>query len=187
MSNYENKINGALEYLKKPSLLTPQGQKPIVFFVYDPKDALVVRKTYQAYIRNKAEYVGFKPVFVSFGKMLNDFISSNTEMIDIWRMLEASDENKLFRSIRQYVETEKIFEKEFLRLQEEHLGEPNTLFVFTDLEMMHPFYLMGTFEASIYNEIKLPILVLYPGDNQGTARSFLAVYNQDGNYRSVNY
>ena len=46
--------------------------------------------------------------------MLNDFISSNTEMIDIWRMLEASDEDKLFRSIRQYVEIEKIFEKEYL-------------------------------------------------------------------------
>lgn len=186
MSNYEHKINKALDYLKSPSHLTPQGQKPIVFVVYNPKDALSMRKTFQPYIHSKAEHEGFNPVFLSFGKLLNDFISnSSTEMTDIWRTVPASNEKLLYRSIQQYVEQEQFFEKEFLRLQEEYLDKPNTLFIFTDLEMIYPFYLIGKFESNVYNKIKLPILVLYPGETQGSARSFLSIHRQDGNYRSV--
>jgi hypothetical protein len=55
------------------------------------------------------------------------------------------------------------------------------------LEMLHPFRMMGVIENNIYNHIKMPILVLYPGETLGTARSFLGIYNQDGNYRSINF
>lgn len=47
--------------------------------------------------------------------------------------------------------------------------------------------MMGVIENKIYNQIKIPMLVMYPGETQGTARSFLGVYNQDGNYRSINF
>ena len=47
--------------------------------------------------------------------------------------------------------------------------------------------MMGVIENKIYNQIKTPMLVMYPGETQGTARSFLGVYNQDGNYRSINF
>jgi hypothetical protein len=65
--------------------------------------------------------------------------------------------------------------------------ESNALIVIKAVEMLHPFYMMGVIENKIYNKITVPILVLYPGETQGTARSFLGLYNQDGNYRSINF
>ena len=187
MSYYEQKLNKALDYLYKPSLLTPTGHKPIAYFVYKPKDALLVSQMAQNYIKSRAEFIGFKPVFVSMGKLLNDFISNNTEYISLWNSVNASQENLLHKSIRQAIEKTKFFENEILHIQEEHIAEPKTLFILHDVEMMHPYYLMNNIETNIYNNIKLPILVLYPGDAQGTARSFLSIYGQDGNYRSLNF
>ena len=187
MSNYEQKLNKAFDYLKSPSMLTPTGDKPIVNFVYDPKDATEVRQMEQGFIKNKAEYLGFKPVFVSFGKVLNDYISNNTGMVALWQTVRASQENRLYQSIQQDVEDKQVLEAEFLRIQEEHLNEPMTLIVITGLEMMQPIYLMNKFEAHVYNKIKLPVLVLYPGEFNGMAKSFLSIYNPDPNYRSINF
>lgn len=187
MSNYEDRINKALEYLKSPRLLNPTGHNPIAYLIYDPKDAMAMSKMAQGYIQNKANYLGFKPVLISFGKLLNDYISNKTDRHSLWSMVDSNQEELLFNSMRQDIENEKYFENAFLNIQEEHISEPKTLFIITDVELIHPFYLMGTFEANVYNNIKLPVLVLYPGERQGIARSFLSIYNQDGNYRSVNF
>jgi len=187
MSYYEQKLNEALDYLYKPSLLTPTGHKPIAYFVYKPKDAMIIAQMANSYLKSRAEYIGFKPIIVSLGKLLNDFVSNNTEYIGLWNSVNASREDQLHKSIRQEIERTKFFENELLRIQEEHLAEPNTLFILKDVEMIHPYYLMNNIETNIYNKIQLPILVLYPGEAQGTARSFLSIYGQDGNYRSLNF
>lgn len=187
MSYYEEKINRALEYLKNPRVLAPTGHKPIVYFVYNPKDAFCVSQMVTGFIRNKAEFLGFKPYFVSFGKALNDFITNNKDFNELWNSVDSSMEELLHRSIKQAIEQSHFFENEILRIQEELRAEPQNLIIITDVEMIHPYYLMGNFEANIYNKINLPILVLYPGEEQGTARSFLSIYNQDGSYRSLNF
>ena len=56
-----------------------------------------------------------------------------------------------------------------------------------DLEMLHPYSKIGAIENSIYNKIEVPIIILYPGSAQGTARTFLNIYTMDGNYRSKNF
>ena len=119
------------------------------------------------------------------GEIIDQYINHHG-YLDIWASPAVNEEN-LFNSIRQEVVSEESLEKAILETQEECLSEGNALLVIRDLEMLHPFRMMGVIENNIYNQIKVPILVLYPGETMGTARSFLGIYNQDGNYRSVNF
>ena len=185
MAHYEEKIENALASLRSPSKLNPTGQNPITYIVYQPEDVFILRGLVNNYLRQKAEYLGFKPVFISMGEMVEKFIE-NHPFKSLWTT-PGFKEADVFNSIRQAMEQEEYFEKEFLRLQEEHASVPETLFIVKDVEMLHPIYMMGKIESNIYNKVKLPILVLYPGVSQGTARSFLGIYNQDGSYRSTNY
>lgn len=97
-------------------------------------------------------------------------------------------EAQLYQSIRQAIEKSRFIETAILDKQAQLLQEKtNPLLVIKDVEMLHPFYMIGTVENNIYNQIQIPMLVLYPGETQGTARSFMGIYNQDGNYRSINF
>ena len=61
------------------------------------------------------------------------------------------------------------------------------LLILKDLELLHPYDKIGRIEQLIYNKIDLPILILYPGNAQGIARTFLNIYPMDGSYRSKNF
>lgn len=185
MGRYEDKLDQALQYLKEPSRLSPTGYSPIVYLVYQPEDVMTVRNLAETFLPSKAEFYGLKTHFISIGEILDQYINHHG-YLDIWASPAVNEEN-LFNSIRQEVVSEECLEKAILELQEEFLSEGNALLVIRDLEMLHPFRMMGVIENNIYNQIKVPILVLYPGETMGKARSFLSIYNQDGNYRSINF
>ena len=167
MGRYEDKLDQALQYLK------------------EPEDVMTVRNLVDTFLPSKAEFYGLKTHFLSMGEIIDQYINHHG-YLDIWASPAVNEEN-LFNSIRQEVVSEESLEKAILETQEECLSEGNALLVIRDLEMLHPFRMMGVIENNIYNLIKVPILVLYPGETMGTARSFLGIYNQDGNYRSVNF
>lgn len=43
MERYEDKIEKALQYLKSPSRTDARGVSPIVYLVYKPEDAIIIR------------------------------------------------------------------------------------------------------------------------------------------------
>lgn len=184
MENYENKIERALLNLQKPSKLSPTGYSPIVYLVYQPEDVFVVRNLLESYLQPKAEYFGFTPHFVSMGKLIDTFINSH-EYLTIWTD-PGVEETELYNSIKQEFVNSNYLENALIDIQLQNSQESHPLLVIKDVEMLHPFNMMGVLENKIYNKIKVPMLVLYPGESQGTARSFLGIYNQDGNYRSIN-
>ena len=185
MEHYEDKIERTLLWLKNPSRLSPTGNSPIVYLVYQPEDVMTIRNLAETYLQSKAEFYGFKTHLISIGEIIDKFINSH-EYLGIWAS-PAVREKDLYESIRQEIESQRYIEKAILDIQETYKNDPNALLVIRDVEMLHPFYMMGVIENNIYNQIQVPILVLYPGEKQGTARSFLSVYNQDGNYRSINF
>jgi hypothetical protein len=185
MEHYDDKIERALQYLKQPSILSPTGYSPIVYLVYKPEDVMIIHDMATTLLPPKADYYGFKPVFVSMGELIDQFIN-NHEYRDIWTD-PTVNEAAMFNSIKQEIISAKFFENSILKIQQELNGSEHPLLVLKDIEMLHPFYMMGVVENRIYNEIHIPILVLYPGETQGNARSFLGIYNQDGNYRSINF
>lgn len=185
MQQYEDKIEKALLYLKTPSKLSPTGYSPIVYMVYDPEDAFVVRSLIDSFIQPKATYHQFTTHVVSMGAILDKFINSH-EYLSFWASSSVK-EAQLYTSIKQEVETSECIEQALLDLQEKFVSEQQPLMIIKDLEMLHPFNMIGVIENKIYNRIRVPMLVLYPGETQGTARSFMGIYNQDGNYRSINF
>lgn len=185
MERYEDKIEKALQYLKSTSRTDARGVSPIVYLVYKPEDAIIIRNVIDTYLCPKAKFYGFKVEFVSMGELIDKYINSH-DYREIWTDPSVS-EDEMYNSIKQEISSDEFFEHAILNIQEQFKNERNTLLVLRDIEMLHPFYMMGVIENKIYNQIKIPMLVMYPGETQGTARSFLSVYNQDGNYRSINF
>ena len=185
MERYEDKLEKAFQALKNPSRTDARGNAPIVYLVYQPEDVIQVRNIVDTFLSSKAEFHGFKTHIVSMGDLVDKYINDHPYR-DIWTD-PSVEEDEMYNSIRQEIVSDKYLDNAILDLQKELSTEQNALLVLKDVEMLHPFYMMGVIENEIYNKITTPILVLYPGDAQGTARSFLGVYNQDGNYRSLNF
>ena len=185
MERYEDKLDRALQYLKEPSRLSPTGYSPIAYLVYQPEDVMTIRNLADTFLPSKAEFYGLKAHFVSWGELIDQYVNHHSYLED-WTD-PCVNEADLYESIREEITNSEYIEKCILEIQDAHLSESGTLLVVRDVEMLHPFYMMGAIENHIYNRIRVPILVLYPGETQGRARSFLSIYNQDGNYRSINF
>lgn len=185
MVRYEDKLDQALQYLKEPSRLSPTGYSPIVYLVYQPEDVMTVRNLADTFLPSKAEFYGMKTHFISIGDLIDEYVNHH-EYLEDWTDKSVS-ESEMFESIRQEIENSRYLEDAIMKIHNDKKKEENALLVIRDLEMLHPFYMMGTIESKIYNQLEVPILVLYPGETQGHARSFLQIYDQDGNYRSINF
>lgn len=186
MQLYENKFVKALDYLNSPSMLNPTGDKPICYVVYDVKDASIIQDMIPNGFKSRAEHYGFNIHVFSVGEKINQYIK-NHEYYEIWKD-DSIEEEDLFDSIRTEIDDKQFIEASLLEFQSSLLSaNEKPLILIKDLELLHPFHKIGAIENRIYNRIELPMLILYPGNAQGTARTFLNIYNMDGNYRSKNF
>ena len=177
MGRYEDKLDQALQYLKEPSRLSPTGYSPIVYLVYQPEDVMTVRNLADTFLPSKAEFYGLKALNISIGDLIYEYVNHH-EYLEDWKDKDVS-ESELFESIRQEIENSRCLEDAIMKIHNDKMKDENTLIVIRDLELLHPFYMMGTIESKIYNQLKVPTLVLYPGVTQGRAHSFLQIYNPD--------
>lgn len=185
MQHYEQKFDNALTYLQSPGIMNPAGDKPICYITYDVEDVFEIRSLIDTSLIPKATYYGFHPHVISIGDIIRQFVNEN-EFKDIFWVDENSEE-ALFDSIRTDIIQKKYVEDKLVEIQSGLAGETKPLLIIKDLELLHPYAKIGAIENSIYNQISIPIIILYPGDAQGTARTFLNIYSMDGNYRSKNF
>ena len=94
---------------------------------------------------------------------------------------------EFFNGLGNAVKSSNLIEKAIMEKQQTLLQKSKPLLLITDLEGIHPFTRFGPIESSIYNEIEIPIIVLYPGEMNGESLQFLGFYPQDGNYRSKHF
>ena len=185
MQHYELKFENALTYLQSPGIMNPAGDKPICYVTYDVDDVFEIRSLIDTSLKPKASYYGFTSHVISIGDIIREFVNEN-EFKDLFWADEKS-EDALFDSIRTDINQKQYIENRLLAIQEQFINETKPLLIIKDLELLHPYGKIGAIENSIYNQIQIPIIILYPGDAQGTARTFLNIYSMDGNYRSKNY
>ena len=185
MQHYEQKFEDALAYLQSPGILHAAGDKPICYVTYDVDDVFEIRELIDSSLKPKASYYGFTMHVVSIGDIIREFVNNN-EFKDLFWVGEPS-EDSLFDSIRSDIVQKSYIGDRLLAIQKEFISEDKPLLVIKDLELLHPYDKIGAIESKIYTQISIPILILYPGDAQGTARSFLNIYSMDGNYRSRNF
>jgi hypothetical protein len=187
MQLYEQKIEDALTYLCRPDILHPTGDRPICYVNYDVEDAMVVNRMVGSHLIPKAHYYGFTDTkVVSLANELRNYIDKH-DYYDLWCNDEIQ-EDELYNSIRNEVLENKVLPNRILDIQDEMSKLEHPLLVMKDLEFIHPFDKIGRVEQVIYNQIEIPMLVLYPGRVQGAnARTFLNIYPMDGSYRSENF
>lgn len=193
MQFYEEKIDRALDYLKSPGLLNATGDHPVCYVTYDVADAFRIQRMIDTDIRAKAAHAGFNVHLVSLKDIVTEFIK-NHDYYEAWAMEDGISEEEIFQSISQALQDNETIATDFdpisdviLKKQEEVKGSCKPLLLFYDLEWLHPFDRIGRIEALIYKRIEVPMLILYPGESQGNARTFLNIYPMDGNYRSKNF
>ncbi len=193
MQNYEEKIDRALVYLQSPGLLNATGDHPVCYVTYDVSDAFRIQRMIDSDIRAKAAHAGFNVHLVSIKDIITNFIK-NHDYYEAWTMEDGLNEEEVFHSISQAFQDNDTWASNLdpiseviLAKQKEVKGSGKPLLVFHDLEWLHPFDRIGRIEALIYKRIEVPMLILYPGQSQGTARTFLNIYPMDGNYRSKNF
>ena len=185
MQHYEQKFENALAYLQSPGILNPTGDKPICYITYDVEDVFEIRGLIDSSLKPKASFYGFKMHVVSIGDIIRDFVNNNVFKDLFWA--EERSEKNLFESIQTDIQQKSFIENRLLTIQEEFSSEDKPLIVIKDLELLHPYSKIGAIENTIYTQISVPMIILYPGDAQGTARTFLNIYSMDGNYRSKNF
>lgn len=185
--NVDNKYRAVLEHLLEPRVHDYTGDKSISYLTFPNDQILEVKRklnsTWIALARNK----GFEVELLSLHTVLKEFFSKDEYRIEAGEdaaedLYEMKD---VFASLGSNLDNQRIIDKAILAAQDK-VGERGVLFI-TDLESLHPFTRFGPIEQRIYNEIKVPIVVFYPGERSGSALKFLGFYPEDGNYRSDHY
>ena len=194
MQHYEEKIDFALDYLLSPGILNVTGDHPVCYVTYDVSDAFKIQKMIDSDIKAKAAHAGFDVHVISIKEIVIDFIKNHDYYDLAWTLDDGISEEDIFQSISDEFQNNECrpnnldpISEAILAKQDEVRDNGRPLLLITDLEWLHPFDRIGRIEALIYKQIDVPMLILYPGQSQGTARTFLNIYPMDGNYRSKNF
>jgi hypothetical protein len=185
-----NKFKTVLEYIETPNPNHHAGDKQITYLTFDPTDTIEVKRRLGNWI-SLAKGFDFTCAVVSLSSVINDFFKNNRRR-NFWVI---PDRNSGFNDVVDFFKLDlgsmvvenKVIEKAILHAQEELKSQPKPLLIITDLEAIHPFTRFGPIEQKIYNEIEIPIIILYPGTLSGSSLEFFGFYPPDGNYRSKHF
>ncbi len=182
MSSLEADFEQLVARLREPGALSAARTDPWYYFVYPPEETMQVRRqlpVWVARLRNE----GIEVEQVSFSKLLWALVDAS-ERWDGWLEAEVDadpeDVNEAIRSVL----------RDNNRLQEQVAAivgrdKPNSVVVFTETEMLHPYYRVHSLENALHDQVKRPVVVLYPGERSGqSGLSFLGFYKPDG-YRAT--
>lgn len=162
------------------------GSDPVYYLIFRPKHMLDVKALVPKWSA-RLKLDGFEPDTFSIAEAIRAILS-NHEFRDDWLVGEELDPLN-FEEINKTLEDALVSSGELLAKLEEKLAsmpERGLLFV-TDLEALHPYLRFGALEQKLQGKFRIPTVVLYPGRRGNTANSlsFLGIYPEDGNYRSI--
>lgn len=180
------KFKEALKWLETPHTGQHVGDKQIIYLTFDVSEIQQVKKLTPQWVK-VAAHAGYKLEILSVAKVLNQFFAENPNR-ESWFEFDNAQEKweleELFQDLGANVKNNQVIQKAILEAQEQLKNKPQTVLLVTDLEALHPFSRFGPIEQSIYNQVEMPMIVLYPGKKSGSALKFLGFYPEDGNYRS---
>jgi len=185
--NIENKYQEVLTYLLEPKTYNHSGDKTICYLTFPTEDIIAVKRNLNRNWIAIAKNKGLEVTVLSIHELLKIFFEEDEYRIEAGKdATEYEDETiEVYESLGENLKNQEIIENAILKAQED-ISENGVLFI-TDLEAIHPYSRFGPIEQKIYNDIKVPIVVFYPGEVSGTALKFLGFYPEDGNYRSKHF
>ena len=195
MQSLKDKFDEVCLRVRNGRRLESTGSTPIYYLVFPPRQILEVKQETKTWIA-KLENNDWSVVVLSFAEAVNSILREH-KFRKMWLQGEKAVLAKAAEAIPQSAISDitTTLQKsltegpELLSMVREKLGEaanrPNGVLLLTDLEALHPYLRINTIEAQIMDQIRCPVIVLYPGKREGkTSLRFLEFYPADPNYRS---
>ena len=195
MQSLKDKFDEVCLRVRNGRRLESTGSTPIYYLVFPPRQILEVKQETKTWIA-KLENNDWSVVVLSFAEAVNSILREH-KFRKMWLQGEKAVLAKAAEAIPQSAISDitTTLQKsltegpELLSMVREKLGEaakrPNGILLLTDLEALHPYLRINTIEAQIMDQIRCPVIVLYPGKREGkTSLRFLEFYPADPNYRS---
>lgn len=195
MHSLKDKFDEVCLKIREGRRMESTGSAPIYYLVFPNREILQVKRQTNAWTA-KLENQGWNVVNFSFAEAL-DAIFKSHPLRRFWLSSEKGELAKSKGSIspaaiagvnktleKVLIEGPELLAKIREKLQEA-TSQDNGLLLLTDLEAIHPYLRINSIEAQIQDEIRCPVVVLYPGKRDGkTSLKFLEFYPSDPNYRS---
>ena len=195
MQSLKDKFDEVCLRVRNGRRLESTGSTPIYYLVFPPRQILEVKQETKTWIA-KLENNDWSVVVLSFAEAVNSILREH-KFRKMWLQGEKAVLAKAAEAIPQSAISDitTTLQKsltegpELLSMVREKLDEaanrPNGVLLLTDLEALHPYLRINTIEAQIMDQIRCPVIVLYPGKREGkTSLRFLEFYPADPNYRS---
>lgn len=185
----DKKYIALLDSLVQPKGHDHSGDKTICYLTFDANDIQYVKRKMNEGWVELAKNRGLQPGILSLHTVLKKFFEQDDYRIIAGKdaVEDENEMNEVYENLGENLKNQNILEKAILDKQEELSKKENGILIITDLEAIHPFTRFGPIEQKIYNEINIPIVVMYPGEISGSALKFLGFYPEDGNYRSKHF
>jgi hypothetical protein len=173
--------------LKEGAGLRETGDDPVYYLIFEPEKMLEVKRSLKKW-RSRLELDGWDVHTLSMVDAVHDALQSHP-LRDWW--VEADREapfdfQQINDTLSEALASQKALDQRILEQQESLHDVQNALLLITDLEAIHPYTRIGAIESRLQGQFEVPTVIFYPGDRNGEyTLSFLGIYPEDGNYRSV--
>ncbi len=195
MHSLKDKFDEVCLRIRDDRRLESTGSAPIYYLVFPVCEILQVKRQTKAWVA-KLQNQGWNVVTFSFAEAVNTILK-NHKLRNTWLVGEKMALGKAKGEIPASTisEVNKTLGKaliegaELLAMVREKMAgaasQSSGLLLLTDLEALHPYLRINSIEAKIQDDIRCPVVVLYPGKREGkTSLRFLEFYPADPNYRS---
>ena len=187
MDSLQQNFDELRQRLKHGRGMDHASDDPVFYLVFKPEEMLTVKRRMKQWVA-KLNIEGWKVHTFSMAEVVHKIFKKN-DLREIW--LDSEQDAPLdFDSINETLADALTGENTLRNKLEERLkslkGQDDTVLFITDLETLHPYLRVGTIEQGLQGRFTVPTVILYPGKRSGrTTLSFLGIYPEDGNYRSI--
>lgn len=192
MDQLEHTFDDLRRALTHRSLLVDQGEDPVFFLVYEPRDSIRMYQRIGDLVKG-LQHDGWHPREFDLGYRLEQYLTEHDDYEFIRQGLRDDPDDPqivsdVYQSVRQLLQDgpeRTVVEgwvTEEIATAAQH---PGGLLLVYGLELLHPYLQIGYVEQKIQGHVQCPVVVLYPGTRTSAfGLRYLGFYPPDGNYRS---
>jgi hypothetical protein len=195
MHSLKDKFDELCLRIREGRRLQSTGSAPIYYLVFPVTEVVEVKRQTSAWIA-KLQNLDWDVVTFSFAEAINEIFRQHRlrkgwlggESLLLSKVSGAIPESTIAQ-VNTTLAKALTDGPELLEMVRQKMSEAEAkdkgLLLLKDVEALHPYIRINSIEAKIQDEVRCPVVVLYPGAREGkTSLRFLEFYPADPNYRS---
>jgi hypothetical protein len=187
MSLLQDDFDTLRERLRGTNRTAAPGDRPLYYLVFPPEQILAVKREMTAWCASLRNVKWDVSVFSLHLFVRNIFQQAKVRELWLKQDRQAPLEwSRANQSLSNALTQGDPLTRALIQRLEQLKDNPNALLLITDVEALHPYLRFGPVEGRLYGHVHVPTIVFYPGTRSGeSSLSFLGIYPDDGNYRSI--